>query len=257
MTPLAMAVVKELIKKPQDRTIIDRVGVLNRMNDIHCFEVSGVLDTLVSMLDSAGDLVVDVRSTFLPAPKTWIEFQVAGGDRVGWLIDEEKDEILFIDRTDRLLRTTSVSDLLASTDERWMQLAVATSRVLLTAIVLINSPRLIGRRQHMPHRGLERELLRRRKIVGKFPLNAWTEIRLDIAPAIDAAADASVEAHLTGHRAFHFCRAHLRVRNGRPEIVRAHWRGDPDLGIRRSRYVLTNSEQKNGERHVWQRNKPG
>ena len=65
-----------------------------------------------------------------------------------------------------------------------------------------------------------------------------TEIKLEITEPVDASHDPSMEAHYTGDRALHFCRAHLRIRLGKLEIVRSHWRGDASLGIKQSRYRL-------------------
>lgn len=107
------------------------------------------------------------------------------------------------------------------------------------ALALINTPRLIGRKQHMPHRGLERKLANADSIIGKFPLHAWTEIQLSVADIGTRADGSEHEAHYTGEKCLHFCRAHLRVRNGRLERVTAHWRGNPALGIKRSRYAVT------------------
>jgi hypothetical protein len=110
---------------------------------------------------------------------------------------------------------------------------------IFAALSLINSPRIIGRRQHMPHRGLERRLTQKFGLTGKFPLRAWTEIKLHVTTPKDMSSDGLHEAHLTGQKALHFCRAHLRVRLGKLEIVRGHWRGDCSLGIKQSRYKLT------------------
>jgi hypothetical protein len=105
------------------------------------------------------------------------------------------------------------------------------------ALAIINTPKIIGRRDHAPHVGLQRRLAAAQQMVGKFPLHAWTEIVLDITPP--ALADgAPYETHLTGERALHFCRAYLRVRCGRLETVSSHWRGNPALGIKQARYVV-------------------
>lgn len=121
---------------------------------------------------------------------------------------------------------------------RWaLDYAKNWSGLLLCLLAMINTPRIVGRRQHMPHRGLEKDLLRARPVVGKFPLHAWTEIKLEVSPPRIENSDVH-EAHLTGARALHFCRAHLRIRNGYLEIVRAHWRGDASLGIKQSRYSV-------------------
>lgn len=107
---------------------------------------------------------------------------------------------------------------------------------LYAALAIINTPRLIGRQTHQPHRGLEKALLAQRKVIGSFPLHAWTEIKLEINAPKDATGDPAMEGHLTGEKCLHFCRAHLRIRIGQLEIVRAHWRGDAALGIKQSRY---------------------
>jgi hypothetical protein len=109
---------------------------------------------------------------------------------------------------------------------------------LLIFLALINTPRIIGRRQHMPHKSLEAKLSRLGFAAGKYPLHAWNEIRLEVGIPRDLSDEASTEAHLTGRKALHFCRSHIRIRLGRIEIVRAHWRGDAAVGIKRSRYKL-------------------
>lgn len=89
----------------------------------------------------------------------------------------------------------------------------------------------------MPHRKVERELTKAFGL-GKFPLRAWTELRLTVAKPAEIDDGESHEAHLTGRRALHFCRKHIRIRNGKLEYVSAHWRGDPALGIKQTRYKL-------------------
>jgi hypothetical protein len=114
--------------------------------------------------------------------------------------------------------------------------AARYARAFMAALAIINTPRIVGRRQHMPHAGLQRELARKYGMVGKFPLQAWTEIKLEVTPPI--IEEGVYETHLTGQRALHFCRAFLRIRLGRLEMVKSHWRGDPAIGIRQSRYTV-------------------
>jgi hypothetical protein len=84
---------------------------------------------------------------------------------------------------------------------------------------------------------LEKRLREGHLIAGRYPLGAWNEILLHVTPPQEA-DDTEHEAHLTGSRALHFVRCHLRIRLGQLELVSAHWRGDAGLGIRRSRYRL-------------------
>jgi hypothetical protein len=110
-------------------------------------------------------------------------------------------------------------------------------------LALINSPRIIGQQTHWPHQRDERERLKKMKLVGKFPLRAWTEIVLKVAPPENRSDEPEEERHLTGERCLHFCRTYLRVRNGQLEYIDGHWRGNPALGMKRSRYRLERDKQ--------------
>jgi hypothetical protein len=104
---------------------------------------------------------------------------------------------------------------------------------------LINSPRIIGQRGHHPHERTARDVLKKLKLAGKFPPRAWTEIMLKVAPnPEDRSAGAPKETHLTGERCLHYCRTYLRVRHGQLEYIEGHWRGNPHLGVKQSRYKV-------------------
>lgn len=103
---------------------------------------------------------------------------------------------------------------------------------------LINSPRIISQRNHFPYGRAEREALKKMPLVGKFPLRAWTEILLRVALPEDRSGEPSQEQHLTGEKCLHYCRTYLRIRHGMLEYVEGHWRGNPALGIKQSRYRL-------------------
>ena len=259
MTPLAHRIVKELTLPMKRRTFDDHIGLLDIMDDVHCFECSDVLE-------AAKELAADLhkrpnqigRLAFLPAPKTWIEWREEDG-RIGILLRELKSHKgepvcahLYYALDNLSWEHTGMLELVGLLNHKpnaVVPLSMGgrlsgsleekiTTYLLYALLAMINTPRLIGRRQHMPHRGLERDLTRAMKPIGKYPLHAWTEIKLEVGVPRDASGEPSVEAHYTGQRALHFCRAHLRVRLGRLEIVRAHWRGDASLGIKQSRYRL-------------------
>jgi hypothetical protein len=106
-------------------------------------------------------------------------------------------------------------------------------------LALINSPKVIGQRGHYPHGRAEREALKKAKMVGQFPLRAWTEIVLEVMTHPEVRDnDPSMELHLTGERCLHYCRTYLRVRHGMLEYIEGHWRGDPSKGMKRSRYKV-------------------
>lgn len=76
------------------------------------------------------------------------------------------------------------------------------------------------------------------KALGIPPARDWTEIKLQINKPADIDDGQPHADRVTGQRALHFCRSHLRVKRGKLEYVRSHWRGDASLGIRRSTYKV-------------------
>lgn len=271
MTPLAYRITKELTLPVRQRTFLDQGNLTRDMGDIHCFEISDVFGMVTSQAkilregqQKSRTIAVDDSFFFLPAPKTWIEFRFADGRREGvLLIEQEADGVKY---AECVWAVASAAEFASAKTAGILLLNNGVARScnedsfplpriiegenegqrlgwcfwLWSVLSIINTPRIIGRRQHMPHRGLERRLVAMKGVVGKFPLHAWTEIKLAITPPKDASGEGSQEAHLTGERALHFCRAHLRIRLGKLEVVRGHWRGDASLGIRQSRYKLTN-----------------
>lgn len=114
--------------------------------------------------------------------------------------------------------------------EGTMKLGIAFS---VLALDLINTPGLVGLRQHDPHRGLARKLYAFRS--GSYPLRGWSEIVLKHQTRV--IEDEERHTGATYHKCLHFVRSHLRhFRNGRVTVIPAHWRGDPALGIKRTRY---------------------
>ena len=280
MTPLAHQVVKDLTRPVRKRRLCDHVGLLKKMDDVHCFAidadameaVEGVLNRVTgAAVPTIGDVFdsrfYEIPEIFLPADKTWVEFAATNHydkkiqqfgflmcgqngvspatvymvthDQQGTFYSDDLGSINFADLEQSRIRTNST--LAAKYADTWEleKWKVSITPRLACILAFINTPRVIGRRQHMPHRGMQRRLTQARGGVGTFPLHAWTEIKLEVTPPRDDSDEGPAEAHLTGRRALHFCRAHLRIRNGQLERVRAHWRGDASLGIKQSRYRVT------------------
>lgn len=279
MTPIAKKIALETTLPLKRRSFDDAAGVMGSVTEMHCFECTRVLEAsklLIDEFSKSGGVSND--TAFLPAPKTWIEISVFCGDvgiaRMGVLLEQvEVDDrpycaavslVLFYTGTGHLagrtfFRSANVGVLMLSgagatlrspinTDGEFSKSIVgadmAIIKQLYAFLALINTPRIVGRTTHMPHAGLQRRIARSRGMVGKFPLKAWTEIKLDITPPPLSPGD--VEIRLSGRKALHFCRSHLRIRNGRLERVRAHWRGDPALGMKRTRYAMTNKSHLGG-----------
>lgn len=267
MTPLAQHILRCALgeKSGADFWRGNAKPVIDAMTGAQFFEVTeaiqiceAIRDGGLLRADESGNCQQISDTAFLPAEKTWMEFRLPdtqhrialfaedmrnGQARITAFFDIVCNHLGSVDifgdgytiREGKHYFPVAIVPETLEDHERAKRGYLALVHMLL---LIINTPKLIGRRQHMPHRGLEKRLLAKRKTLGNFPLQAWTEIKLEITPPRDASGDGTHEAHLTGERALHFCRAHLRVRRGRIEHVRGHWRGDASLGVKRSRYTL-------------------
>jgi hypothetical protein len=102
-------------------------------------------------------------------------------------------------------------------------------------LMLINSPKLVGRTDHTAHRSLQRQVAQHER---GWNLRDWTEIKLQVTKPRGLDDGEPHADQITGKRALHFVRKFIRVRLGKLEYVSAHWRGDPALGVCRADYTL-------------------
>ena len=97
MTPLAHRIVKELTLPVKGRTFEDRCHLLKQMSDVHCFDVTEVIEQAEDLgreLSESGRLHTVGDLAFLPAPKTWIEWDTLSDQgRVGVLLQVTNDNI--------------------------------------------------------------------------------------------------------------------------------------------------------------------
>lgn len=263
MTPIAQMLAKDSLLPVKQRRYGSGADELGIFDELHFFEVTNVFK---AACDLANTIVrrpheTLMRYAFLPAPRTLLEFRSGSvkSPRSAFLL-EQADETsatvrqvwLDADGSMWFSGPSLVLPLIGSDEplghyhimrNAWKpegvehSLTHAFAGIIYALLAMINTPRIIGRRQHMPHRGLEKSLLANRGVAGRFPLQAWTEIVLEVRPPQSESGEPH-EAHFTGQRALHFCRCHLRIRLGRLELVSAHWRGDGALGIKQTRYRL-------------------
>ena len=260
MTPLAQAIANALTD-PKKRGVPmlqpSAHQFLLKVLEARCFDVTAVKD----MASDLGSNMLfsgkpGATLAFLPAPITFIEqaepFTTLPGGRMGWMLIEGPDKISaevyqfvrpnFTEGVrgaylgemclhERLGFVVDQSVLRRPNDEGAANL---TFKELFGFLAMINTPRVVSRREHPPHIGLQRKLAAYHGVPGKFPLHPWSEIVLEVSPPASDGGECA--PRLTGAKALHFCRAHLRIRLGRLEMVRAHWRGDATLGIKPSRY---------------------
>lgn len=255
MTPLAQRITRELTLPVKRRTY--QGDIVHRMGDVHCFEISDVYQLAFEMAQDVKRFADGPLTTFLPAPKTWIEHNSHG--RFGWLLEQDPSDPTLITSRSAMHSIQEGYEYLGDFGREikirlgygpvhpvteggypgWYEADFSPENLIPAFLLLINSPKVIGRRQHAPHRGLEKRLAAALGPQGEFSLHDWTEIKLEVGLPKDMSDEAPGEGRLTGQKALHFCRSHLRVRLGRLEVVRAHWRGDASLGIKQSRYTLT------------------
>lgn len=113
---------------------------------------------------------------------------------------------------------------------------ITRSYWLYAVLSIINSPRTVHRSDHKPNSGLNKRLTRANR--KPFALLPWHEIKLEMTTPEGSPELAG--QRISGPKALHFCRQHIRIRLGRLELVRGHWRGDASLGLAQSRYRVVN-----------------
>lgn len=105
-------------------------------------------------------------------------------------------------------------------------------------LALMNTPRLSHVVTH-DHSKLNAARIRR----GKPPVLSWSEVVITVDRGELGLGE---QLTRTGQRAFHHVRTHLRVKRGRVELVRPHWRGNREVGIKHHRHLVTRAEDEPG-----------
>lgn len=101
-------------------------------------------------------------------------------------------------------------------------------RLLGAAFYLMASPKVTGYREADVS-----DVNRKRMRMGREPLLSYREIVLKVTPGERSASRGNGAG---AGKALHLCRAFMRVRLGRVEMVRAHWRGDRARGVKLASY---------------------
>jgi hypothetical protein len=251
VTPLAHRLARCLSTMPADFNAV----AVPALTDAHFFEVTAALplfneiNAAALKLRQAGEPFTP--TTFLPAPNTWLEWREANGLRIAaslcetgnpanmrLFFEEARGTYVTIElgvldfQTGRLSATVEADA--ASEGELPKERLRKLARIACVSLAVVNSPNIVNRRTHPPHKRLARKLG-----VGIGPLHDWHEIKLEVTKPRDICDGESHADVLTGRRALHFVRKFIRIRLGKLEYVREHWRGDASIGIRRGRYVVT------------------
>lgn len=254
MTPLMHKIVKELTLPASKRSFVDMGNIIPELDDVHPFDCSDVLELAMDLGAECKTWAqfletLQTEYLFLPAPKTWLEFRTTDGKRCGALfVQGENNQIknfyVCMDGSDGIAGNfwsfpcDTMRSYLDFCDKESLKCGVGRLMIFLAMLVMINQPRIIGRKTHQPHKGLAKAIKNAKGHSIAHPFRAWTEITLDVSPTQDVSDEEGFETRLTGKKALHFCRAHLRLWMGKLIFVKSHWRGSPALGLKRSRYKL-------------------
>lgn len=253
MTPLALRVFRDLLLPAAKRTVIDQGRVFDRLADVHCFEVSEVSSLATDLATRSMADGFDWTRTFLPFPRTWLEFAgpPGSGERNAFLLCADRQDVFWhITQFGGAIETSAWEFVRPSSDEDYIQkkeakrskvpgaAAYSTEEKLLATLSIINTPRILRSEDVPPHQGLVRDLHRAGYGAQKLPVHASTTIRLDLTPFGADGTTAPGEGRLTGPRALHWCRAHLRLQRGKIVLVKAHQRGSDEVGTRDADYRL-------------------
>ncbi|MGE0716893.1 MAG: hypothetical protein AB7P02_15735 [Alphaproteobacteria bacterium] len=272
MTPLAHEIARLLATPAKDRILADEDGVFQLVLQAAQFDLTDVqsqIDPLTFGIAAHRDTEGVERLTFLPAPVTWIEWKDDGllpngkpvkGERRKYL-PERTAFLLVQHKTEPRAFATTIVKFQGQVcgDGKFVSLPLYGSGrpineievpiedarefaaspvkddlpyIVFACLSIINSPKIVARREHQPHAGLTREINRAGIPYEPMP---WHQILLQVRAPEDEHGPGMT---FTGKRAKHFVRSHLRVRLGRLELVSPHWRGDPELGLVRSSYRI-------------------
>ena len=260
MTPLAHAIVADSTLPAAKRRYGDAMERLRLLDDVHFFEVSAVYEAAHGLSEKVLESIQGGchQLAFLPAPRVFLEWGALPhmniAHREGFVLEHigndqasvqmvalTKDGRVFVSKDSAATFPLSGNSNFATCQVRrggpWNEdEAVGVIQHIYALLAMINTPRVIGRTTHQPHAGLQRKIAAARSMPGKYPLHAWHELKLEVRPPRDETANEPRQTILTGGKALHFVRAHYRIQNGRLVQVSSHWKGDPALGIKQTRY---------------------
>jgi hypothetical protein len=267
MTPMLQALMRDAMLPAAQRRITytgDCREPFPRLSSFHAFDVSAVKDLAERSSTRLCELGMAAKAvSFLPHKWTWMEapdLPSANGQiihRIAIALVECDDNPLLANMTVFGINTQTMAlntafcgadlpllhhpdlgrPVLHPPSDDFVEDVGAVQRLASYAyalLAMINSPRALARREHAPHKGLERDLRR----TGQPGLRPWTEILLELPGGrrIERDPGAAPGAGPSSAKAEHWVRMHPRFKRGRLEWVTAHTRGDSALGTVQATY---------------------
>lgn len=256
MTPLAQALLKNSLRPVVNRLPVrDEDGWLKDLSEYVCFDVSQIMPLCRWQTANMVQSKAPWPTLRLPAEKTWIEFQTAGAHRIAIMLRGSHragrtfiEVAIFGEATDEpgcgqvfsggcIASLNYVQRPKLSMPSYFPPSDYDFAALIPLILAAINAPKVFARVEHRPHAGLAKQLAAAKGCVGRYPLHAWHEIKIEgWIPRVERGVRRGASA--TGEKAEHFVRGHPRFQNGRWVWVEWHKRGNPALGIKRGRYTV-------------------
>jgi hypothetical protein len=249
--------------------------VRSHLNGIRCFEVTDIFNAceeLDKQINGPSRDELYYNTSFLPHPKTWLEWiEPKGRGRVGLLLThvpaivgpQDLDgagqpsawaEVRIFKKGGFSVAPQGFFPLYDTDYERpedfpdmgmWYSCGekedqinqnTALGKIVRLAVTLINSPHVVIMRERRCKKEFARKVAR---VIPNFPVHSWHEVRLHVRKPREVDDGQPHQDIITGQRALHYVRKFMRIRLGRLEHVRAHWRGNPDIGVHHSDYRVS------------------
>lgn len=226
-------------------------GLLSTWSEVHCFEITELHAALLTGWRPGSIVWQDLFGwVFLPADTCLFEWQTPLRGRQGFVLSRSvaapsprRIAFSYFDAgPGQPARGGEYPLWLEEGSGRWhvppshrhddMRYDAALWHRILIAI---NTPQIVDRLTHMPDPGAQRAVANRRGAVGRYPLQAWTEVKLACWTVVDA-QQRTQEIWLSGRKPLHFVREHRRRVLGQWTRIPCHWRGDAAIGIKQTRY---------------------
>lgn len=245
MTPMAKRFFKQLLLPPHKRPP-DPDRLLRYYEDLHCFDVTPLGDTVEASLKGhdTEDLLNSLPGPhFLPSPATWLEMDFDCGtmsmlaveDGPGFDVSINTEyhidpyPFVMMIRIGLCIPPRGITAKWTLPPERQEGFGgVRSLGHLFTMLDIINTPGIVRLTEGAVHRGFARTM----KNAG-YPLRAWHEVKIDPKAIKTVTKNNYTPAF---HMPLHFVRSHRRRVWQQDVVIRAHWRGDPALGIEQTRY---------------------
>lgn len=241
MTPLLWDITKQyLLPRSQRASWCDDVQHL--LDGVHGYEISSVAASCRGVVEQGHS--PNGAFTFAPGSRVFLDFTVRYkglAERGGYLvcgnvvwhfmrgkdgsIDGEELSLFFEPQMTSI--THYAESKQPGVEKRGALTDIGELRFIRAAFSIINRPQHVGLNVHQPHKK------RLKKLSGTgFPLHVWHEVT--VGRGTRNHEGKQIESQVSGTRPYHHVRAHYKPSLG--IVVPEHWRGDPSIGIKRTRY---------------------